>query len=60
MHTVFRVDDIKQAISNSRLWEVQLSFTGDNDPQLATLTKCIKEELRGSTGWDRLGDLMLK
>ncbi|CAF3855989.1 unnamed protein product [Rotaria sp. Silwood1] len=60
MHTVFRVDDIKQAVSNSRLWEVQLSLTGDNDPQLATLTQRIKGELSGSTGWHRLGHLMLK
>ncbi|CAF5131169.1 unnamed protein product, partial [Rotaria sp. Silwood1] len=60
MHTVFRVDDIKQTVSNSRLWEVQLSLTGDNDPQLATLTQRIKGELCGSTGWHRLGDLMLK
>ncbi|CAF5001735.1 unnamed protein product, partial [Rotaria sp. Silwood1] len=60
MHTVFRVDDIKQAVSNNRLWEVQLSLTGDNDPQLAALTQRIKGELCGSTGWHRLGDLMLK
>ncbi|CAF1531846.1 unnamed protein product, partial [Rotaria sp. Silwood1] len=60
MHTVFRVDDIKQAVSSNCLWEVQLSLTGDNDPQLATLTERIKGELFGSTGWHRLGDLMLK
>ncbi|CAF5117363.1 unnamed protein product [Rotaria sp. Silwood1] len=60
MHTVFRVDDIKQAGSNNRLWEVQLSLTGDNDPQLATLTERIKGELFGSTGWHRLGDLILQ
>ncbi|CAF5085816.1 unnamed protein product, partial [Rotaria sp. Silwood1] len=60
MHSVFRVDDIKQAVSNSRLWEVQLSLTGDNDPQLATLTERIKGELRGSTGWHRLGDVMIE
>ncbi|CAF5067800.1 unnamed protein product, partial [Rotaria sp. Silwood1] len=60
MHTVFRVDDIKQAVSNSRLWEVQLALTGDNDPQLASLTQFIQKDIRGSTGWHRLGDLMLQ
>ncbi|CAF1495401.1 unnamed protein product, partial [Rotaria sp. Silwood1] len=60
MHSVFRVDDIKQAVSNKRLWEVQLSLTGDSDPQLATLTERIKGELFGSTGWHQLGHLMLK
>ncbi|CAF1342018.1 unnamed protein product, partial [Rotaria sp. Silwood1] len=60
MHTVFRVDDIQQAVSSNRLWEVQLSLTGDNDPQLATLTERIKGELCGSIGWHRLGDLMLQ
>ncbi|CAF3469752.1 unnamed protein product, partial [Rotaria sp. Silwood2] len=33
MHTVFRVGEIKQSASNSRLWEVQLTLTDDNDPQ---------------------------
>ncbi|CAF3332840.1 unnamed protein product [Rotaria socialis] len=59
MHTVFRVVDIKQTIENNRLWEVQLAITGDNDPQLAALTDRIKKEITGSTGWHRLGDLML-
>ncbi|CAF4293292.1 unnamed protein product, partial [Rotaria sordida] len=53
MHTVFRVNDIKQSVSNSRLWEVQLSLTGDNDPQLAALTNRIREEVDG-TGWYRM------
>ncbi|CAF4291948.1 unnamed protein product, partial [Rotaria sordida] len=60
MHTVFRVDDIKQSVSNSRLWEVQLSLTGDNDPQLAALTNHIREEAQEPTGWHRMGRLMLQ
>ena len=60
MHTVFRVDDIKQMSANTRRWEVQLTLTDDNDPQLAGLMKYMKKELCGSTGWHRLGDLMLK
>ncbi|CAM4845904.1 unnamed protein product [Rotaria magnacalcarata] len=60
MHTVFRVVEIKQTAKNNRLWEVHLTITDDNDPQLSTLTNCIKEEIRGSTGWHRMGQLMLK
>ncbi|CAF5219132.1 unnamed protein product, partial [Rotaria magnacalcarata] len=60
MHTVFRVVEMKQTAENNRLWEVQLTITDDNDPQLSTLTNHIKEEIQGSTGWRRMGKLMLK
>ncbi|CAF1494716.1 unnamed protein product, partial [Rotaria magnacalcarata] len=59
MHTVFRVVEMKQTAKNNRLWEVQLTITDDNDPQLSTLTNHIKEEVQGSTGWYRMGKLML-
>ncbi|CAF1270293.1 unnamed protein product [Rotaria magnacalcarata] len=50
---------MKQTAKNNRLWEVQLTITDDNDPQLSTLTNRIKEEIDGE-GWDRMGKLMLK
>ncbi|CAF3877940.1 unnamed protein product [Rotaria sp. Silwood1] len=56
MHTVFRVGEIQQTVHNSRLWEVHLTLTDDNDPQLAALTRRIHGELYGSTAWHRLGD----
>ncbi|CAF1114281.1 unnamed protein product [Rotaria magnacalcarata] len=59
MHTVFRVGEITQTPSNNRLWEVQLTITDDNDPQLSTLTNRIKQEIDG-TGWYRMGKLMLQ
>ncbi|CAF5135562.1 unnamed protein product, partial [Rotaria magnacalcarata] len=59
MHTVFRVGEITQTAENSRLWEVKLTITDDNDPQLSTLTNRIKEEIDGR-GWHRMGQLMLK
>ncbi|CAF2049943.1 unnamed protein product, partial [Rotaria magnacalcarata] len=46
--------------NNNRLWEVQLPITDDNDPQLSTLTNRIKEDVRGPTGWHRMGKLMLQ
>ncbi|CAF4847336.1 unnamed protein product, partial [Rotaria socialis] len=54
MHTVFRVGEIKRTAENSRLWEVHLAITDESDPQLAGLTDCIKQEVRGSTGWRRM------
>ncbi|CAF3016766.1 unnamed protein product [Rotaria socialis] len=59
MHTVFRIDEITQTPSNSRLWEVQLTITDESDPQLSTLTNRIKEEVSGER-WYRMGKLMLK
>jgi uncharacterized protein HemY len=35
-------------------------LTGDNDPQLHALTTCMREETKGSTGWHRLGMLLIK
>ncbi|CAF2156113.1 unnamed protein product [Rotaria magnacalcarata] len=60
MHTVFRVVEMKQTAKNNRLWEVQLTITDDNDPQLSTLTNRIKNEVQGTNGWHRMGKLMLK
>ncbi|CAF4655655.1 unnamed protein product, partial [Rotaria socialis] len=59
MHSVFRIIEIKQTSKNNHLWEVHLTITDDNDPQLSTLTNRIKEEIDGR-GWHRMGELMLK
>ncbi|CAF4715193.1 unnamed protein product, partial [Rotaria socialis] len=42
------------------LWEVHLTITDESDPQLAGLTDRIKEEVQGTSGWYRMGKLMLK
>ncbi|CAF0790511.1 unnamed protein product [Adineta steineri] len=59
MHTVFRVNVIKQIDSNNQLYQVELQLTSDDDQQLRLLTDRIREEAGGSTGWERLGDLLL-
>ncbi|CAF2895149.1 unnamed protein product [Rotaria sp. Silwood2] len=59
-HTVFRADEIKQALDNNRLWQIQLAFTDDNDPQLGDLMKCIRDETQETTEWHRIGKLMLR
>ncbi|CAF1438824.1 unnamed protein product [Adineta steineri] len=56
MHSVFRIQDIKQMNGNDRLYQVNLELTADNDPELSRLTDYIREEsLPGSEGWYRLG-----
>jgi tetratricopeptide (TPR) repeat protein len=61
MHSVFRIGQVKQIEkNNNRLWQVDLTLTGDHDPQLQELTKSMQDETKGSTGWFRLGLLMMK
>lgn len=45
MHSIFRVDKTTPIGDSNRFWEVDLSSTSDNDPQLQTLTNYIREEL---------------
>jgi tetratricopeptide (TPR) repeat protein len=58
MHTVFRIGKIQKI--NSRLYQVHLSLTNDDDEDLKKLTENIRQATDGSTGWDRLGQLLLK
>ncbi|CAF1448181.1 unnamed protein product [Rotaria sordida] len=60
MHTVFRIGEIRKIDEQSPLYEVDLKLTSDDDQQLRQLTDCIREESSGSTGWHRLGQLLLK
>ena len=60
MHSIFRIGRTKQIDGNNRLWQVDLTLTSDKDPQLHALTERMQKETRGSTGWLRLGKLMLK
>ncbi|CAF3593102.1 unnamed protein product [Adineta steineri] len=61
MHSVFRVQDIKQMGESNRLYEVILTFTADNDPELSRLTDYIRKESYSDTeGWNRLGMVLRK
>jgi hypothetical protein len=61
MHSVFRIGQMKQIETNDHLWQVDLTLTSDNDEQLQALTKRMQVETdAGSTGWFRLGRLMMK
>jgi len=61
MHTIFRIGEIKQIDDNNqRLWQVKLTLTNDNDPQLTALTEQLRLETRDHTGWLRLVKLLNK
>ncbi|CAF3564336.1 unnamed protein product [Adineta steineri] len=60
MHTVFRVNAITQMDNKNQLYQVELQLTSDDDQQLRLLTDRIRTEPGGNTGWERLGDLLLK
>jgi tetratricopeptide (TPR) repeat protein len=60
MHTVFRIGTIQQIDhDNDRLWQVELTLTSDDDPQRLELTKRIRQETTGMTGWHRLGQFLI-
>lgn len=60
MNTVFRISDIKQIDNDNPLYQVNLRLTSDDDQQLRILTDQIRKETSSSTGWKRLGQLLLK
>jgi tetratricopeptide (TPR) repeat protein len=60
MHTVFRVGEVTKMNNNNSLYQVNLTLTADDDQELRILTDRIREEVKGETGWKRLGQLLLK
>ncbi|UJR23096.1 hypothetical protein I4U23_026119 [Adineta vaga] len=61
MHSVFRIQDIKQMGGNNKLFEVSLTLTSDSDKELHALTERIREEsFPNSEGWYRLGLVLSK
>ncbi|CAF0744151.1 unnamed protein product [Adineta steineri] len=61
MHSVFRIQDIKQMDGNNRLCEVNLTLTADNDSELNRLTDYIRQEsYPDEEGWYRLGSVLIK
>ena len=61
MHSIFRIEQIKPIDGYTRLWQVDLILTSDNDPQLHELTEYIRQETSpDAEGWHRLGNLLIK
>ena len=59
MHGVFRIQRVQSLDDHDRLWELQLTLTADDDPQLRQLTEKMNEELQHSMGWERIGRLLI-
>ena len=51
MHSVFRIGQMKQIEKNVRLWQVDLTLTANNDPQLHDVTETMRKEIQELTGW---------
>ncbi len=61
MSSIFRIGQIMPLDESLRLWQVELTLTSDEDPQLRDLSENIREETcSGSDGWDRLCLLMIQ
>jgi hypothetical protein len=60
VHTVFRVNEIIRMDCNSSLYQLNLKLTADDDQQLRTRTKRIRDEVANETGWRRLRLLLVK
>jgi len=61
MGSTFRIGQIIPLDESSRLWEVELTLTSDDDPQLRELSENIRDETcSDSDGWDRLCMLLIQ
>ncbi|CAF3473231.1 unnamed protein product [Rotaria socialis] len=61
-HTIFRIEQIKPIHDDhtDRLWQVNLTFTGNDDNKLSTLTTHLREDLSRATGWHRFGEILIR
>ena len=59
MHTVFRIVEVRQMPSVSRLYEIELVLTAEDDPHLNELIKHIGENITGGDGYYRLGRILI-
>jgi tetratricopeptide (TPR) repeat protein len=59
MHTVFRIGKIQSMGENPRLFQVDLTLTGEDDEDLRVLMDRIREEIYpDAEGWFRLGEVL--
>lgn len=60
MQSIFRIGQIKQIDENNdRLWQVDLTLTSGDDPQLHALSENKQLGTEKLTGWSLLGQLMI-
>jgi tetratricopeptide (TPR) repeat protein len=58
MHSVFRIIAI-ELMPHEHMYEVQLELVSHEDKQLRYVIERLEQEVAGSTGWDRLGKLLI-
>ncbi|CAF4201813.1 unnamed protein product [Rotaria sordida] len=60
-HTIFRIDRIERIEDKhtDRLWQVNLTLAGNQDDDFNKLTAHLREDIAGTTGWSRFGDILI-
>ncbi|CAF4635346.1 unnamed protein product, partial [Rotaria sp. Silwood2] len=60
-HTIFRINRIERIPDEhtDRLWQVNLTLAGNQDDDFNKLTAHLREDIRGETGWARLGHILI-
>jgi hypothetical protein len=57
MHTVFRIVNMKQI--EDRLWQVDLTFTTDQDQQLTQFTEHMRKEINSGIVFHQMSKLLI-
>ncbi|CAF2078155.1 unnamed protein product [Rotaria magnacalcarata] len=62
IYTIFRIDKIERIDSEhrNRLWQVKLTLVSNDDAHLNKLTAHTREELIGTRGWSRVGNILIR
>lgn len=60
MHAVFRIEEVTKLDQLENVYEVKLTITKEDDPELKILSDCIKEEMVNAKGWHGLAALLLR
>ena len=60
MHSVFQIGPMKKLVDDDRIWEIQMKFTSENDPDFYALTEKMRAETKGPSARFQLGQLMIK
>ncbi|CAF1332917.1 unnamed protein product [Rotaria sordida] len=61
-HTIFRIDRIERIEDKhtDRLWQVTVTLAGNQDDDFNKLTAHLREDIAGTTGWSRFGDILIR
>ena len=60
MNTVFRIDDVRQLDGRQNTFDVRLTLTDCDDPELKQLSDQIEQDFANKSTWDQLGRLLIQ